>query len=308
MQGDYHLPVMPGEVLALLQGGAGKIFVDGTLGGGGHTALLLDTGARVIGVDRDADAIENGEAKFAGNLDFRSYRGNFLEIPEILDRLSIDAVDGILLDLGVSSHQLDEAERGFSYMLDGPLDMRMDNRQKKTAADVVNGYEQRELFRVIKEHGEENFAWEISKRIVREREKKPILTTAELESVIREAIPAPARRKGPHPSKRTFQALRIEVNDELSPLYDGILRMVRRLKVGGRMAVITFHSLEDRIVKNVFRDMQRDCVCPPRTPVCICEKQKLCKVLTRKPVLPSEEEIQANSRARSAKLRGIERV
>lgn len=193
-------------------------------------------------------------------------------------------------------------------MQDGPLDMRMDKRQEKTAADVVNNYEQRELFHVIKEYGEENFAWEISKKIVREREKAPILTTAQLEQVIRQAIPAPARRTGPHPAKRTFQALRIEVNDELSPLYDGIFRMTQRLKKGGRMAVITFHSLEDRIVKNAFREMQKDCVCPPKTPVCICGKQQLCRVLTRKPVLPSESEIRENPRARSAKLRGIERV
>lgn len=302
------MPVMPREVLALLQGGPGKLFVDGTLGGGGHTALLLDGGAEVIGIDRDADAISNAADRFGAAGNFRAVRGNFLEIPEILTGLGIEEVDGILLDLGVSSHQLDQPERGFSYMQDGPLDMRMDKRQEKTAADVVNNYEQRELFHVIKEYGEENFAWEISKKIVREREKAPILTTAQLEQVIRQAIPAPARRTGPHPAKRTFQALRIEVNDELSPLYDGIFRMTQRLKKGGRMAVITFHSLEDRIVKNAFREMQKDCVCPPKTPVCICGKQQLCRVLTRKPVLPSESEIRENPRARSAKLRGIERV
>ena len=295
--------------MALLKPEPGKVLVDGTLGGCGHTTLMLERGARVIGVDRDSDAIENSRKtleRFGER--FCPQRGNFLEIPSMLDRLGIELVDGVLLDLGVSSHQLDVPERGFSYMQDGPLDMRMDEGQAFTAYHLVNTYSQKELYRVISEYGEERFANSIARRICEQRAQKPIESTRELSDIVKSAIPARFRQDGPHPAKRTFQAIRIEVNDELAPLSAGVEDITKRIRPGGRIAVITFHSLEDRIIKNIFRTMANPCTCPPKSPVCVCHRKPLVQVVTRKPILPAQAEVEYNPRSRSAKLRAAERI
>lgn len=305
-----HKPVLLEETLRLLAPEKGGVFVDGTLGGGGHAGQILARipFGRLIGIDRDSDAIEASQKRLGDNPSFTAAKGNFANMAGILDSLGIGGADGILLDLGVSSFQLDNAQRGFSYNEDAPLDMRMDAAQPFSAYDVVNQYSEEELFRVISRFGEERWASRIAKFIVAARKDSPIKTTGGLNTVIKNAIPASARREGPHPSKRTFQAIRIEVNDELGSLEGAIRSAAARLNPLGRMVVITFHSLEDRIVKQVFRSMEKPCVCPPKSPVCVCGLKPSVKVLTRKAVAPSEEEIAENPRSRSAHVRAVEKL
>lgn len=288
------------------------IYVDGTLGGGGHAfevvSRLSDTG-RLIGIDQDEDAIKAAGKRlepFASKVTI--VRSNYRNIQDVLDDLGIDKVDGIYLDLGVSSYQLDTAERGFTYREeDAALDMRMDRRNPMTAADLINTYSEQELYRIIRDYGEDRFAKNIAKHIVRAREKEPIRTTGQLNEIIKAAIPAKVRATGGHPSKRTYQAIRIELNHELDVLNESIDTMISLLNPGGRLSIITFHSLEDRIVKTRFRINENPCTCPPEFPVCVCGKKSKGKVITRKPILPSEEEILQNSRSKSAKLRVFEK-
>ena len=288
------------------------IYVDGTLGGGGHAAGVLarlGTGGRLIGIDQDADAIRAAAERLAPFGDrVTIVRSNYRDMPAVLDGLGVGLVDGICLDLGVSSYQLDTASRGFTYRdADAPLDMRMDQRKDKTAKEIVNTYSETELYRIIRDYGEDRFAKNIAKHIVRAREEKPIETAGELTEIIRASIPARIRATGGHPAKRTFQALRIELNEELSVLEASIDGMIDRLAPGGRLAIITFHSLEDRIVKTRFRLSENPCTCPPDFPVCVCGRVSKGRVITRKPVLPSEKELSENPRAASAKLRVFER-
>ncbi len=288
------------------------IYVDGTLGGGGHSYEIcrrLGEKGSIVGIDQDAAAIEA-----AGNRlkDFGEkvtiVRSNYCDMKSRLQELGIYKVDGIVLDLGVSSYQLDTAERGFSYREDAPLDMRMDTRQTMTARDIVNDYSQKELCRVIRDYGEDKFAANIAKHIVMTRSKAPIETTGQLTEVIRAAIPMKYQKKSGHPAKRTFQAIRIELNRELEVLRDSLDDMIDLLNPGGRLCIITFHSLEDRIVKSAFRKNENPCTCPPDFPVCVCGKVSKGSIVTRKPILPSEEELEYNSRSKSAKLRIFERV
>lgn len=308
----YHVPIMVEEVMALLKPERGGVFVDGTLGGGGHSQAMLrrmPQDATLYGIDRDGEAIREAGNRLAQYGErFCPLRGNFFEMTALLEVRGVFRVDGILLDLGVSSHQLDAPERGFSYHEQAPLDMRMDDRAAFSAYDVVNGYDVAELTRVIRDYGEERFAYRIANAILREREKAPITTTTALADIIKSAIPAANRREGPHPARRTFQALRIEVNDELNGLSQALKCAERLLSPGGRLAVITFHSLEDRIVKQTFRELEHPCTCPPKAPVCVCGKMPTSRVLTKKPLVPSEAEEQENPRARSAKLRGVEKL
>ena len=287
------------------------IYVDGTMGGGGHSleiAKRLTTG-RLICIDQDPNAHEAAGKRLAEYKDRITFvRDNFGNIKSILDSLGIEKIDGMLLDIGVSSHQLDEAERGFSYQQDAPLDMRMNPDRPFSAYDVVNGYDEDELDRVIFTYGEERWARRIAQFIVKEREAKPIETTGELVDIIKKAVPKGARKDGPHPAKRTFQAIRIEVNGELEVLQRAIDDVAARLAVGGRLCIITFHSLEDRIVKEAFRKQENPCICPPQFPVCVCGKKPLGRVITRKPILPSKEELEENPRSRSAKLRVLEGI
>ena len=281
------------------------------MGGGGHSleiAKRLTTG-RLICIDQDPNAHEAAVKRLAEYKDRITFvRDNFGNIANILDSLGIEKIDGMLLDIGVSSHQLDEAERGFSYQQDAPLDMRMNPDRPFSAYDVVNGYDEDELDRVIFTYGEERWARRIAQFIVKEREAKPIETTGELVDIIKKAVPKGARKDGPHPAKRTFQAIRIEVNGELEVLQRAIDDVAARLAVGGRLCIITFHSLEDRIVKEAFRKQENPCICPPQFPVCVCGKKPLGRVITRKPILPSKEELEENPRSRSAKLRVLEGV
>ena len=281
------------------------------MGGGGHSlgiAKRLTTG-RLICIDQDPNAHEAAGKRLAEYKDRITFvRDNFGNIKSILDSLEIEKIDGMLLDIGVSSHQLDEAERGFSYQQDAPLDMRMNPDRPFSAYDVVNGYDEDELDRVIFTYGEERWARRIAQFIVKEREAKPIETTGELVDIIKKAVPKGARKDGPHPAKRTFQAIRIEVNGELEVLQRAIDDVAARLAVGGRLCIITFHSLEDRIVKEAFRKQENPCICPPQFPVCVCGKKPLGRVITRKPILPSKEELEENPRSRSAKLRVLEGV
>lgn len=287
------------------------IYVDGTLGGGGHAyevcSRLSDEG-RLIGIDQDADAIQAASERLKV---FRNkvtiVRSNYENIAAVLSDLGIRKVDGIYLDLGVSSYQLDTVERGFTYREDAPLDMRMDQRNTQTAADIVNTYSESELYRVIRDYGEDRFAKNIARHIVRAREEKPFETTGELTEVIKAAIPMKVRAAGGHPAKRTFQALRIELNHELDVLNRSIDTMIDLLNPGGRLSIITFHSLEDRIVKTRFRDNENPCICPPGFPVCMCGKKSKGIVVTRKPIVPTEEEIENNKRSKSSKLRVFER-
>ena len=287
------------------------IYVDGTCGGGGHSyeiASRLTTG-RLIGIDQDEAAISAaGKRLSVYGERVTLARNNFRHVADVLDELGIAEINGILLDLGVSSYQLDTPERGFSYMADAPLDMRMDKRAEKTAYDVVNGYAESDLRRILFDYGEERFAPRIASRIVEAREKSPIETTGELVSIIKSAIPAAARDGGHHPAKRSFQAIRIEVNAELDVIRPALEAAMERLAPGGRMAVITFHSLEDRIVKETFAAMASGCTCPRGLPVCVCGKKPSVKVITRKPILPDEEELAENPRSRSAKLRVAEKI
>ena len=287
-------------------------YVDATLGGGGHAfevcSRLSDKG-RFIGIDQDADAIEAAGKRLEGFEEkVTIIRSNYRDMKPRLHELGIDKVDGIVIDLGVSSYQLDTAERGFSYRVDAPLDMRMDQRQRMTARDIVNDYSESELYRVIRDYGEDKFAKNIAKHIVAEREKAPIETTEQLNEIIRHAIPMKIRKTSGHPSKRTFQAIRIELNHELDVLRDSLDDMIDMLNPRGRICIITFHSLEDRIVKSAFRKNENPCTCPSHFPVCVCGKVSKGKVVTRKPILPTEEEMESNSRSKSAKLRIFERA
>lgn len=306
-----HKSVLLNETIDGLNIQPDGIYVDGTLGGGGHAyevcRRLGDKGS-IVGIDQDAAAIEA-----AGNRlkDFGEkvtiVRSNYCDMKSKLHELGIDKVDGIVLDLGVSSYQLDTAERGFSYREDAPLDMRMDTRQKMTARDIVNDYEEMELYRVIRDYGEDKFAKNIAKHIVAARKEKTIETTGELTEIIRASIPMKYQKKSGHPAKRTFQAIRIELNRELEVLKDSLDDMIDLLNPGGRLCIITFHSLEDRIVKSAFRKNENPCTCPSDFPVCVCGKVSKGSILTRKPILPSKEEMEENSRAKSAKLRIFER-
>ena len=288
------------------------VYVDGTLGGGGHAyqvcSRLNDKGS-FYGIDQDAAAIEAAGARL---LDFGEkvtiIRSNYCDMKLRLQELGINKVDGIVLDLGVSSYQLDTAERGFSYRADAPLDMRMDERQELTARDIVNDYSEMDLFRIIRDYGEDKFAKNIAKHIVREREKGPIETTGQLCEIIKQSIPMKIQKNAGHPAKRTFQAIRIECNRELDVLRDSLDDMIEMLNPGGRICIITFHSLEDRIVKSAFKKNENPCTCPSSFPVCVCGNVSKGKVITRKPILPSDEELQENSRSKSAKLRIFERA
>ena len=306
-----HKSVLLHETIDSLNIKADGIYVDGTLGGGGHAFEVcrrLGDGGKLIGIDQDGDAIAAATERlkeFPGRAVI--VRNNYENIAEVLRDLGIEKVDGIYLDLGVSSYQLDTAERGFTYREDVPLDMRMDQRNPRTAADIVNTYSESELYRMIRDYGEDRVAKNIAKHIVKAREKKPIETTGELTEIIKAAIPAKVRATGGHPAKQTFQAIRIELNRELDVLNRSIDRMIGLLNPGGRLSIITFHSLEDRIVKTRFKINENPCTCPPDFPVCVCGKKSRGRVITRKPILPSEEEIQENSRSKSAKLRVFER-
>lgn len=309
MEGKFkHVTVLKHEMIDGVFRGNG-IYVDLTLGGGGHSAEILKRGGFVVGIDRDEDALRAAEKRLSaisGN--FKLVKSNFSDLKAVLQNLGVKKADGIMADLGVSSYQLDTAERGFSYMHDAPLDMRMDKSAGLSAFDVVNGYSAKELERVIKNYGEERWAKRIAEFIVNTRENKKIETTGELVSVIKAAVPKGARQDGPHPAKRTFQALRIEVNGELTVLEQTVRDAADVLAEGARMGIITFHSLEDRIVKNTFRQLESGCTCPPEFPVCVCGGKPKIQIITRKPLLPSEEEISENPRARSAKLRIAEGV
>lgn len=307
-----HISVLLDETIEGLAIKPDGIYVDGTMGGAGHgyeVCKRLGPGGRYIGIDRDEAAIAAGRKRLAEFEDKVSIvRGNYSSASEILKELNIQKVDGIMLDLGVSSHQLDVAERGFSYMADAPLDMRMDKRQERTAYDIVNGYSEHELARIIREYGEDKFAQNIAKHIVAMRQKKTIDTTGELNEAIRAAIPMKIQKTLGHPSKRTFQAIRIELNEELEELSTALESMIDLLNPGGRLCIITFHSLEDRMVKTMFKKEESPCTCPPEFPVCVCGKKPRVKIITKKPILPSETEQEENSRARSAKLRVLERI
>lgn len=312
-ESSYHTPIMLEEVLELLRPERCRVTVDGTLGGGGHSEGILERlpeGAMHFGIDRDAEAIEAAGKRLARFPNFRAIHGNFFEMKSLvpLAEYGFTGADGILLDLGVSSHQLDDGTRGFSYGEEAPLDMRMDRSAPLSAYEVVNGYPQRRLFEIIRDYGEERFAWRISGAIEAEREKAPIETTTRLAQIVKAAIPAAARREGPHPARRTFQAIRIEVNSELNGLEEAVRNAASMLSPGGVLAVITFHSLEDRIVKNLFRELKDPCTCPPSAPICTCGRKPMAEILTGKPITAGEEELERNPRARSAKLRAIRRT
>lgn len=308
----HHVSVLLEECIQGLNIKPDGSYLDGTLGGAGHSEAIchhLGEKGVLIGIDQDRHAIEAAQKrleKFENRIIL--YQDNFANVKNVLEKVEVLKVNGILLDLGVSSYQLDEAERGFSYMQDGPLDMRMDPEGLRSAQNVINEYSEEDLARIIKEYGEERWAKRIARFIVEERKKKPFTTTMELVEVIKKAVPKGARRDGPHPAKRTFQAIRIEVNQELAILEQSIKDMVDVLDTGGRLCIITFHSLEDRIVKQTFRHLENPCVCPPDFPICICGKQPVAKIITRKPILPTNEEIGKNPRARSAKLRILEKI
>ena len=306
-----HTSVLLEPSIEQLQIRPNGIYVDGTLGGGGHSyhiAERLTEDGRLIGIDRDEDAICAASKRLEPFTDrVTIVKNNYGNIREVLDRLEISQVDGILLDLGVSSYQLDTAERGLSYMADAPLDMRMDREESRTAWDIVNTYSEQELFRVIRDYGEDRFAKNIAKHIVKQREEKPVETTGELVKIIQGAIPMKVQKTGGHPAKRTFQAIRIELNRELTVIDEVIDTMIDVLKPGGRLCIITFHSLEDRIVKSRFRTAENPCICPREFPVCVCGRKSKGHVVTRKPILPSETEMEENPRARSAKLRVFEK-
>ena len=306
-----HKPVLLNEVIEGLNIKPDGIYADGTLGGAGHSseiAARLSENGHLYGIDRDGDAIEAAGARLKPfGEKVTVIRGNYCDTVNILKEYGVEKIDGMLLDLGVSSHQFDDAERGFSYREDAPLDMRMDKRDTFTAADVVNTYDESELYRIIRDYGEDRFAKNIAKHIAEEREKKRIETTFELSEIIKNAIPAKFRANG-HPAKQTFQALRIEVNRELDILEESLSGIIEILNPGGRLAVISFHSLEDRIVKQCFKKAENPCICPKDFPVCVCGKKPLGFNVTRKPVTGSDEELNENPRARSAKLRIFERT
>ena len=306
-----HKPVLLDEVISSLQIKESGIYVDCTIGGAGHSkeiARYLSSKGHLIGIDQDKAAIKaaaDNLEETAPQIDL--IRDNYRNLDAVLKKLEVPAVDGFLFDLGVSSYQLDEPERGFSYRYDAPLDMRMDQRREETAADIVNNYSQEELTEIISNYGEENWAARIASFIVEQREEESIETTLELVQTIKNAIPASARRTGGHPAKRTFQALRIAVNNELDIIERSIKNAVDRLQVGGRISIISFHSLEDRIVKHTFKDLARDCICPPKMPVCGCDEEAEIKVITKSAISASDKELEKNPRARSAKLRVAEK-
>ncbi|MBQ7600370.1 MAG: 16S rRNA (cytosine(1402)-N(4))-methyltransferase RsmH [Clostridia bacterium] len=314
MEGVFsHISVLLSECMEALEPGRGGVYVDCTAGGGGHSfeiAKRLPEGSRLICLDRDDEALEACSerlAPYAGKVTL--VKANFSDIGSVLDELGVEKIDGVLWDLGVSSRQLDEAERGFSYTKEAPLDMRMDTTGPVTAYDVVNGYGESELRRIIKDYGEERFAAQIAREICRARERKPIETTTELAGIISSAIPSKNRMtESQHPARRSFQAIRIEVNGELDSIAPSIRGAAGRLNPGGRLAVITFHSLEDRIVKECFRELSTGCTCPPEFPVCVCGKKPLVELMSKKPILPGREELEANPRSRSAKLRTAKKI
>ncbi len=312
MQENFgHYSVLLGETIDLLNVKQDGIYVDCTLGGAGHSNAILSklTDGHLYGIDRDDYAIGKAKerlGKYEGK--FTLCRDNFANAAQVLENLGVEQIDGAVADLGVSSFQLDEADRGFSYMHDAPLDMRMNREDSFSAYDVVNGYDERKLANIINMYGEERFASSIAKKIVKQREISPIKTTFELSEIIKSAIPAKNKKDGPHPAKRTFQAIRIEVNGELDVISVMINGLFPKLKVGGRIAIITFHSLEDRIVKHTFLEYTKGCECPPDFPVCVCGKTASGALVTKKPVLPSDLELEENPRSRSAKLRVIEKI
>lgn len=306
-----HVSVLLEECIEALNIKEEGIYVDCTLGGAGHSSEIvkrLSKEGTLVGIDQDTEALEAAKQKLIAYNNIKYVHDNFYNIDNILTNINISKVDGILMDLGVSSYQLDNAERGFSYMNDAPLDMRMNRESSLTAYDVVNNYSEEELIKIFYEFGEEKFSKRIANFIVNHRKEKPIDTTGELVDIIKAAIPAKARREGPHPAKRVFQAIRIEVNNELGILNKTIEDGINRLNKGGRMAIITFHSLEDRIVKNKFKSLEHPCECPPDFPVCVCNKKPVVKIITRKPMEPTKEEVENNPRSRSAKLRVVEKI
>lgn len=307
-----HQSVLFDETIQLLNVRKGKIYVDGTIGGAGHSAEILrrleGTGL-LIGIDQDTHALEKSNEVLSGIANnFKLFHSNYEQFDTILDSLEIDKVDGILLDLGVSSYQFDEGSRGFSYRMDAKLDMRMDERAALSAYEIVNSYSEKELSRILREYGEEKWASRIAQFIVKARQERPIETTFQLVEIIKSAIPAAARRNGSHPAKRTFQALRIETNRELDVLKYSIGKMIDRLNPQGRICIISFHSLEDRIVKDTFKYFFSNCICPPNAPICTCDKVREIEILTRKPVTSSLKELEENNRAHSAKLRAAEKL
>lgn len=312
MMNDYHKPVLVEEVMQYMRCRKGGIYIDGTIGGGGHALEIcrrIDGDGLLIGIDRDDEALAHAAEmlkEYSGCV--RLIKGDFRYMKALVNDIGVNEVDGVLLDLGVSSHQLDDAVRGFSYNAEAALDMRMDKQQLLTARDVVNTYDEKRLYEIIKDYGEERWAKRIASFIVKERQRYPIETTGQLVEVIKRAIPAAARREGPHPARRTFQAIRIEVNDELNSIKDGLIQAMDCLKPGGRLCVISFHSLEDRLVKDTFRRWQNPCTCPPDTPVCVCGNKPVAAIVTKKPVTASPDEVESNPRARSAKLRVCEKL
>ena len=306
-----HYSVLLEETIEQLHIKPDGVYLDGTLGGGGHAEAVLgrlSESGRLFGVDQDEAAVKAASERLKPHgTKVTILRENYRNAVAVLREMGVDGADGIVLDLGVSSYQFDSAERGFSYRYDTALDMRMDVRNALSAKEIVNGYAESELFHIIKDYGEEPFAKNIAKHIVREREKKEITTTFELNKIIKNAIPAKMRQGGGHPSKRTYQAIRIECNHELEVLRDSLEEMIGFLKPGGRLCIITFHSLEDRIVKNAFRIAENPCICPPEFPVCVCGRVSKGNVVTKKPIFPSKEELERNSRSKSAKLRVFER-
>ncbi|MBP3463465.1 MAG: 16S rRNA (cytosine(1402)-N(4))-methyltransferase RsmH [Clostridia bacterium] len=306
-----HKSVLLNECIEGLNIKKDGIYVDGTLGGAGHSSQIikrLSKNGKLIGIDKDTDALKAAKEKLKDYQNVLYYHGNHDNIKEILDELDIEKVDGILLDLGVSSYQLDERNRGFSYLGENVLDMRMDKTQKLDAKFVVNNYKEEELAKIIYEYGEEKFSRQIAKNICIERQKEEIITTKKLVEIIEKSIPSKFKNKDSHPAKRTFQAIRIEVNNEIKPLYQTVIDSIDCLKPGGRICIITFHSLEDRAVKNAYTDAEGKCICPPGLPYCACGAIKKGKNLTKKPILPTEEEMNKNSRSKSAKLRIFEKI
>ena len=306
-----HVSVLLNECIDGLNIEENGIYVDCTLGGAGHSSHILKHLSKdglLVGIDQDRDALKAAKERLKDYENVKYVHNNFYNIDDILTELNIDKVDGILMDLGVSSYQLDEASRGFSYMNDAHLDMRMNRDNDFSAYEIVNKYSEEDLYKIIRDYGEEKFAKRIASFIVKAREIKPVETTFELVEIIKNAIPAKARREGPHPAKRTFQAIRIEVNSELKILNRAIEDGVKRLNKGGRMVIITFHSLEDRIVKLKYRELENPCTCPKEFPICVCGKKPVVKVLTKKGIAPSKEEIEENPRSRSAKVRIVEKL